>query len=149
MAQTTAAMSWKDCKIEFSTDGSTYTDASGYANSVAVSGGERVTGAAYTTTGDTPIIKAGKRGPVTVTANVVYTETSSEFYDTANDAYEAASAFYLRWSPGGGSTGDLQYATSSGFVKSPVYPSGSADSGDPMMIDVVVEVASITEATVT
>lgn len=148
MAQTTTAMSFAAANIGFSNDGSSWTDASGYAGMVQVEGGERVTGAAYTADGDTAIIKAGKRGPLTVRARIVYTEAADEGYDDANDAYEAGSAFYLRWSPGGGASGDLGYTTSAGYIKQPVYPSGDVESGDPITVEVVLECASVTESTV-
>ena len=150
MAQTTGAMSFVAAYLGMSTDGSTWTEVSGYANQVQVSGGERVTGAAYTADGDTAIIKSGKRGPLTVTVSAIYTEAANEAYDEVNDQYETAGggALYLRWSPGGGGSGDLGYTTSAGVVKQPVYPSGDAASGDPIMVELVVECASVTESTI-
>ena len=148
MAQTTDGMSFTAPNVGISTDGSSWTDISGFAAMVDLSGGDRNTGVVYTADGDTAIIKGGKRTPVTVTASVVYTETASEPYDTVNDAYEAGTALYLRWSPGGGDSGDLGYTTSAGIVKSPVYPTGEVETGDPIMVDIVIEVASITEAAV-
>jgi len=141
-------MSFAAAYIGMSTDGSAWVEISGYAGMVSVDGGERITGAAYTADGDTAIIKAGKRAPLTVTARVVYTEISNEGYDEANDAYEAGSAFYLRWSPGGGASGDLGYTTSSGIIKQPVYPAGDVESGDPITVELVVECASVTESSI-
>ena len=149
MAQTTGGMSFKDAAIFQSTDGSTWTsDISGIANMVEVSGGERSTGEAYTADGDTAIITRGKRAPLTVTVRGVYTETANELYDEANDAYEGGTDYYIRWSPLGDDATELRYTTSAGTVKNPVYPSGDASSGDALIVEVVVECASITEATV-
>lgn len=148
MAQTTSAETFTDAYIAQSTDGSTWVDISGYSNRVSLSGGERQTGTAYTADGDTAIIKAGKRQPITVTVQALYTETANEAYDESNDAYEGASAYYLRWAPDGNASGNLQYTTSVGIVKNPVYPQGDAASGDPIAIDIVVECASVTEATI-
>lgn len=148
MAQTTGAVSFKDVYIGMSTDGSSWTDISGYSNAVSHSGGERQTGSAYTADGDTAIITRGKRQPITVTVRAVYTEAANQAYDEANDAYEGGTDFYLRWSPKGDDSTELRYTTSAGTVKNPVYPQGDASNGDPVMIDLVVECASITETTV-
>ena len=149
MAQTTDAMSMKDCKLEMSINGTDWDDISGMSNSVRVEGGERLTGHRYTMDGDTPIIKAGKRAPLMVVANVIYTETGDEAYDEANDAYEGGTDFYLRWSPAGGDSGELQYTTGAGIVKAPVYPGGETESGDPINVDIQLEVPLISEAAVT
>ena len=148
MAQTTSGMSGADISVGLSTDGTNFTDVSGFANSVEKDGGERVTGNAFTFDGDIAIIKAGKRDPITVTIRGVYTETASEFYDMVVDAYEAGSDLYARWSPGGGDAGDLGYTTGAGIVKSAPYPVGNADEGEPIMVECVLEVASIAEAAI-
>ena len=128
MTQATGGMSFASHYVGFSANGSAWTDVSGYSNSVSVSGGERVTGTAYTADGDTAIIKNGKRQPLTVTVRIVYTETSSQAYDMAKDAYEVAGGgpFYVRWSPGGGDAADLGFTSSLGVVKTALYPQGSA-----------------------
>ena len=148
MTQTTGAMSPQNMYVGFSTNGSSWTEASGYANAVAVGGGERQTGEAYTFDGNTPIVKYGKLGYLTVTVTGIYTEAAAELYNTAQTAYEAGSAFYVRWSPGGGDAGDLGYTTSEGTVINPPYPAGAADTPDPIMIEIVVNVGSVTESTI-
>lgn len=150
MAQTTAAISWRDCKIEMNTvSGSAgWTDISGFANSVAVSGGDRDIGALKTLSGDTPIIAGGKRNPLDVTVKVAYTEGATEPHVVATNVYEASgSSLYLRWAPSGSSAGKKLFTTSAGIVKSPVYPQGGADSGDPVTVDITITVASITPST--
>jgi len=148
MAQTTGGMSPTNMSVWTSPDGSTWTDVSGYANSVELDGGERETGNAYTFDGDTAIIKAGKRAPITVTVRGVYTETADEFYDEVVDAYEAGTDFYIRWSPGGGDAGDLGYTTSAGIVKNAPYPTGATDDATPVMTELVLECSSVTEAAI-
>ena len=148
MAQTSEYYSMADAKVEFSVNGSTWTDASGMGSEVSVDGGERNTSSAFTFSGDTPIITKGKRTAITVTVNSVYTETATDIRKIAQTAYEAGSAFYVRWSPQGGNTGDLQFTTSIGIVKQALYPTGNAESGEAIMSSVVVEVASISEAAV-
>lgn len=148
MAQTTGGMSANAMYVGLSTDGSTWTDVSGYANNVVPSGGERQTGEAFTFDGNTPIVKYGKLGYITVTITGVYTEEANKLYALAKAAYEAGSALYARWSPGGGDSGDYGYTTSVGTVVNPVYPAGSADTPDPILIEVVMNVGSITQSTI-
>lgn len=148
MTQTASAISGKDCFISFGTNTASLTDISGFTGSVEVSGGERDTAGTKTFDGDTAILTAGKRNPITVTARAVYTETASEPYKLAVSCYENGTACYIRWSPKGDDAAELRYTTSAGYIKNPVYPSASADSADAMMIEIVLECASITEATV-
>lgn len=149
MTQTTGGLSWVDAEIEISTDGAAYTDISGHSNSVEIAGGERVTGAAYTADGDTAIIKRGKRQPLTVTVNVIYTEPTNSPYNTFQTAYESPTGrIDFRWSPAGGDGSELQYTSSAGIPKQPPYPVGNSDSGDPLMVSLVIECASISEASV-
>jgi hypothetical protein len=141
-------MSAFEMYVGFSTDGATFTEVSGAANSVEISGGERVTGSQPTFTGDTMILKKGKRGTITVTVRGVYTPDADEVYALAKTSYESGGTFYVRWSPGGGDAGDVGYTTSAGIIKNPPYPGGSADSGDPILTEVQVECASVTVATI-
>lgn len=146
--QTTGAMSGFDMYLAYSTDGATWVDCSGNNNSVKVDGGVRQTGSTHTFLGDTPLIKGGKRDPITVTFRAVYTEKATEIYTIAKTAYEAGSAMYLRWSPGGGDAGDLGYTTDRGYVKNPPYPGGEAAGGDPLLVEVVLETPKITQSTI-
>ena len=146
--QTTGGMSAYDMYVAFSTNGSAWTDVCGAANAVEISGGERVTGAQPTFCGDTMILKRGKRGTLTVTVRGVFSADADEVYSLAQTAYEAGSAFYVRWSPGGGDAGDLGFTTSAGIVKNAPYPGGSADSGDPILTEVQLEVEYVTESTI-
>lgn len=148
MAQTTGGLSWVDAEIEFSSDGgSTWSDISGFTNSLEVSGGERVTGAAYTADGDTAVITRGKRQPLTITVNALWTDLATDdprpLYQTA---YESATGdVRFRWSPEGGDATEVQYTSSAGIPITPVYMGGASDSGDPIMITMTIECASITE----
>lgn len=149
--QSTGAMSPVDVYVAFSADGSTWVDVSGTANSVQVSGGERVTGAAYTFAGDTPILKRGKKGPITITCRAVYDENATNAFQKALTSYDTAGGgdFYVRWSPGGGDAGDFGYTSSVGTVKSCVYPSADvAASGDPILFEIVVECGTVLKSTI-
>ncbi|MFA6271162.1 MAG: hypothetical protein WC657_08215 [Candidatus Paceibacterota bacterium] len=148
MAQTTGGMSANDMYVGVSTDGSTWYDVSGSVGSVLPSGGERQSGEAFTFDGNTPIVKYGKLGYMTVTLRGVYTPDADELYAKAIAAYEAGSAFYARWSPAGGDAGDIGYTTSVGTVVSHVYPGGEASTPDPILIEVVLHVGSITKSVI-
>jgi hypothetical protein len=134
--------------VGFSTDGATWVDASGYSNAVSISDGGRETGEVFTFDGDTPILKAGKRAALTITVTGVYTETAAHLFTVANTAYTAGSALYVRWSPGGGDSGDVGYTSSAGIVTNAIYPSGEADSADAILFEVEVKCASVTKAAI-
>jgi len=148
MAQTTGGISFKSNKIEISTNGTTWADISGFANSVSVDGGDRQTGEAYTYDGDTAIIAIGKREPVEVTVRVVYTEGTGDPFETVRAAYEGGTNLYVRWSPKGGTAGNFQFATGAGYVTAFGYPVGEAGSGDPVLVEFTVMAASITKSAV-
>ena len=148
MAQTTGGLSFKDNKVETSPDNSNWTDISGFASTISVDGGERITGIKFTFDGDTAILRSSKRGPLTVTVNIAYTEGASDPTEVIRAIYEAGSDFYMRWSPKGGDSTEFLYTTDAGVVKSPLYPGGDAESGEPAMIDFVLETPSITKSAV-
>lgn len=146
MSQTTGQISFKDCKVETSLNGSSWTDISGFAASVMVDGGERMIGKEFTFDGDTPLMTGGKRDLLEVTVKSVYTEGASDPIEVFRAAYEACSAMYLRWSPKNGQAGEFQYTTGAGIVKTSTYPSGEAESPDPVTLEVTVAVPSIAKS---
>lgn len=153
MAQTASAITFKDCQVWYSTDGSTtWTDCSGFASEVAVTGGERVTGEAYTFDGDTAIIGQAKRGPLSITATMVYTEGATDPTGVLRDYYTAGSSIALRWSPRGlvaGLTGENVYTSAFTYarIKNLGYPAGAANSGDPLVVALDIVTPSITKTT--
>ena len=149
MAQTTRAMSGRSAYIAWSTGGTTFTDISGWSNSVNVDGGERNTGSAFTADTDTPIVLRGKREPLGVTVRALYTEVSTDPYKRFETAYEGASDFYIRWAPAGNTSGNMQYTTSAGTIKSPPYQAvEDVGDGEALVVEMELECASITEAVI-
>lgn len=148
MAQTTGAISFKDVKIEVSTDGNSWTDISGFANNIKLKGFTRNTGEYYTASGDTAILKAGKRKPGTITIECAYTEGAAEPYAIFDTAYSTPSDVYARWSPKGGSTGQKRFTSSVGIVSEPVYAVGDVEKGDIVKINCTLECVSITPSTI-
>jgi hypothetical protein len=148
MAQTTGGISFVNCKVEFSTNGSSWTDVSGFASTIDLGGGARATGEAYTFDGLNAIVRRGKAESYEITVEVIYTEGAGEAYALAKAAYENGTDLYVRWSPKGGTSGNKQFATSPGIVTDPPYPKGEAGSGDPVLISVKLKCTTITESTV-
>lgn len=162
MAQTTGAIAGSAAKVEYSLDASgttgTWVNFSGYAASVDISGGEQATGSMMTLDGDAAILRnSNKTAPFTVTISVVYTETDSQPWDAIWDRFKGATkTIALRWSPSGGAGGTVQYATTDTAKTNPVLspiisctpPGVAAESGDPLMFELVVECADILKSTV-
>ena len=148
MAQTTAAISGAANVLEYSTDGSSWTDISGFAQSVTVDPQNRMNGVAYTFDGDTGIVTFGKLEPVPITANVVYTEDASSVYEALLAIHQTAGGgtIYLRWTPKGATAGSSVFTTPATKISAfPPGPSVDASTGDPVMCEFTVgPVASLT-----
>ena len=147
MAQTTDAISARAYKIEISTDGSSWTEISGYANTIAPGGGARMAGDAYTFDGDTAITTVGKREPFDITISILYTEGGSDPVETIRGWDEAATQVYVRYSPAGGATGDFQYTAQGYFTEAP-KPEGDASSGDPVLVEMVFHTPELVKSVV-
>lgn len=150
MAQDTGGMSFVDAEIRISADGDTYTDISGFANTLTVSGGERNFGEFFTADGDTPVLRAGKRVSLNVTVVILYTEGTADPTEVLRGYYETAggSDLYVDWSPAGGDSTEFRYETSAGILLSPTYPSGDPEPGDPLSIEFSVQCATITKSAI-
>jgi len=150
MTQTTDSIWGGAAKVEFSSDGSDWTDISGHGNSVLPSPVERRQGEAYTFSGEYPIVKVGKRNSISIDVRIVYTEESADAFELARAQFEAAGGgtAYLRWSPAGGSGGDKQYTTDAGFVRVFPYPPVDAEEDGPMMVAFTIQCAQIISSTV-
>ncbi len=148
MAQTSDGISFRDCKIEISPNGTTWTDISGFANALEIGGGERQVGEMFTFDGDTAIIRGGKRNPLEITVKAVYTEGTNDPYETVRAAYEAGSNLYVRWSPKGGQNGEFQFASDAGIVTDAPYPGGEAESGDVVLFEFTIKTPKVTKSVV-
>lgn len=149
MAQTTNQKSARNAVVEYSTNGSSWTDCSGFANTVAWDGGERGTGNTKTFDGDTPAHTRGKRDESTVNLGVLYTEGSTDVARAAHSAWKNGSDFYLRWAPLGSTTGNTRYTTTAGTVKNPVHPTEiDANSADALACEIVLECADVADAAI-
>lgn len=134
MTQITGQLSMACGKIEVSTDGITWHDISGASQSITGVTQTRMSGEAYTQDGDTAVITAGKRAPMTPTVTVIYTESNTEAWKRAFDEFTAACGdpLYHRWSPGGGDIGDWRFYTPAPVITSFDYPTLDAADGSPI-----------------
>lgn len=141
------AYTMKNCKVEFSTNGSTWTDVSTDANSVTMSGFDLET-EAVGVFGDTKKQQTvGGYAIGTITIRAMYAETTSSAWGLAHTAYTGRSGLYVRWSPRGGTTGQYKFTSDLGYVKSPVWPTGE-DGAAALMPEVVLETPFVTQGTV-
>ena len=149
MTQATGAQSFFEAMVELNPGGlpGAWVDVSGWDCAVADSGGERQTGEAYTTDGDTAIIGVGKRQPHDITVRAVYTEGPTDPYALALAAKDNHTVLQVRWSPFGGDVGEKRYTTNSvySFVTSCPPPVGEAGSGDPIVVEFVIHTSDVTQ----
>lgn len=133
MAQITGAISSKDFKIETSVDGAVWEDQSGTAINIDPGDIERAVGSKKTFDGDTAIVTSGKLEPMEIKVEFVYTEGASDLFTDAYNAQFNNTAFYVRWHPRHGESGEFKYTTASGFVSKLSAPPGDSESGDPVV----------------
>jgi len=135
--------------VEYSLNGSTWTDMSGVLASVTPGGGEREIGTIFTADGDTPIVKPGKRNEFELTVRIVYTEGVSEPAKVLRDAWRNATPIYFRYAPKGDTVGNYQFTTTQGYVRSPSLPEGEVQDGTPVAVEFTLVVPDFTEAAIT
>jgi len=153
MTQTTGAKSFCAAIVEYNTSGTTWTVMQGFLAAVAVSGGDRNTGEAYTTDGDTPIVRAGKRTPLEVTVRYVYTEGATDPFEILRTQYETdcGGQANIRWSVGGTSTDFLFTVETTDLASHLVafgYPQGEAEAGEPIVNEFMVRTQKIIKGVV-
>ena len=111
MAQTTGATTARAATVGVSSDGSSWTDISGFAMSVTGQSQDRMSGEVYTFDGDTAIIGAGKREPEEIEISYVYTEGGSDPFEVIRAVFENATAYYFRWTVKAATTGNFRFTT--------------------------------------
>jgi len=161
MAQTTTAVSQSNFEVQFSDDGTSWTDVSGVATSVSVSGHEQQIGSINTATGDGPIVTASQKySAADITVSMVYTKTSEEGFDMAMDQWESTDkVIYVRYAPEGGigtvvgnDVFTLSNAAGSAFaapIVSILPPALDAGTGEPAMVSLTVRAPKVTRGTTT
>lgn len=148
MAQTTTAQSGVAGLVEFSTNGSSWTDISGSISSVDPGEQAKDAGEEYTLTGDYAVLGEGKFKPIDVTAKGVWTPTSGEAWAVVVAAWAAKGKVYLRWSPQGGASGTKRYTTDAGYMTSLMWPKTDANDAKPIPCGFKLKTPKITESTI-
>lgn len=133
MPQVTGAMTSRELVVEISTNGTVWTGVSGAATNITPSGGGRTTGETYTYDGDNPIITVGKIQPFELGVTAVYTEGTSDLFETVRPIFESGGDLWMRWAPRGGQSGEFMFTTGAGKVTALTYPSSPANDGAPIM----------------
>jgi len=135
-------MSGVDVIVEWTNDGSNWTAITGSVSAISLSGFARQSGEAYTGDGDHAIVGRGKREPIEITVDCVYTETAAEAFvynwgefDTDNGDWVK-----IRWNY---QTGGSTYTSTSGVIVNCLPPSAEAAPGDPLMASATIKCASI------
>lgn len=141
------AYTMKNCKVEFSTNNSTWTDISDESNSVTMSGFELETEATPVFGESKKVQTVGGYALGTITIRTMYAETTTGAWGLADAAYNGRTALYVRWSPRGGTTGQYLYTSDAGYVKNPVWPVGE-DGAAAIMPECVIETPFVTKTTV-
>lgn len=138
MTQTTGAFNIRNCKVEVSVNGSSWTDISGSAAGLEAPEQVRVADYQHTLDGDAAIVLPGKLEPTEVTCKFVHTEVASEAAEVLRTAFEndGTGVIYFRYTPRGATTGNYIYTACKDAgtalacpVSSFVYP-GASEAND-------------------
>ena len=139
MAQTTAATSSVASKVEVYSSGQ-WVDVSGSTNQVNNPEQARMSGEGYTFTGDTAIVKGGKREPIEVGFRCIYTEEAAEAFEILRGYCEAT----------GGTDTDIRWTVKTkvftitdGVVTRLQYPAADATDANPVMCEFSVRTGAL------
>lgn len=150
MTQTIGAKSMRNVDVHFSTTSSwLWTEISNTWNMLEVSGGDRITGEAYTADGETSILLYGKLEPYELTGRFVYSEISTEAFTLLEAVYAAGSDLRLSWAPGGWATDNLLFRTNTCNITTFNYPGGDVSDGAPILIEFGIRCSDISYAKMT
>lgn len=147
MAQSTGGTAGVNAKVEFSVNGSSWTDISGSSSSVDPGEQPGMSGEAYTFSGDNAVVTAGKNEPIEIDVKILYTETAGEAFEVVRAQFQTTGrAAYLRWSPKGGTTGQFLFTSAAGVLTGISWPPSDAGDGKPIMAGFKIKVPSITKS---
>lgn len=143
------AINFNDCEVEvdLTPSSSAYANIDSWTSEIAVTDEEVDTTETYTFTHTGAIIFTGNVKPQDVTCTVVYTEDTTDPYQNIK-GHTMGAAMDARWSPKGGSTGNLQFTTSGGKLVRRGYPQGAADGSTATTFPFTVRASSIAMGTI-
>lgn len=133
MAQTVDYLSLTDGDIEVAAASSgTWVNISGSANSIDAPEQPRMVADDYTLDGDTAVITTGKREPMDIVVNALYTEHATETWETIRPWFQTGARVDLRWSPKGiGAVTRNVFTALNVPITSLVYPGLNASEANP------------------
>lgn len=135
-------------KVEYSTNGTTWTDCSDAALTIEPGGGERATGHVNPADG-TVVATTGDRALETLNVSGLYSEVTASLYRTMRSALENNTLFCLRWSKTG-TVGELRHTTNTTYSYiSSCPPAGRPGGGEPLTFAATIITAGVTHATIT
>lgn len=148
MAQTTAGLSFVAAKVFISDDiGVSWIDLTPYASSVATGGGERSAGEVNTLDSALPIVKGGDRASSTATVRFAYTEEADPGPWAVLEAIHAGDGeMEVQWGPAGAGGGGFWFHADKAILTNLTYPGGEAGTGDPIVCEFVVKVATLAKS---
>lgn len=153
MPQTNDAIPLACELLEIATDANCagWVDISGSSQTLGGTDQSRISDQAYTLDGDGAIITAGKKEPMELVVEIVYTETAGEAFELVRAAWETGGCrgrACLRWSPAGGNIGDFIFTTDRGYLINFIYPPADATAGGPIMVGFTLKASEITTSVV-
>ncbi len=138
---------FRDCYLQISADASNWADLSTSGTvQIPAGAGLRPLTYKYPYGSDTAIIVGGKRPPLRLIVTYNYTDATVD--NTIRTAYEAKSAFYVRFAPRGNATGNFLYTSSAGIITTPPIPEGERHSGTIVLNRFTFETPGYTKSTI-
>jgi len=138
---------FRDCYVQVSTNGSSWTDLSDSATvEIPTGSGKRPTTSLRPYGFDVDIIVPGRRPPLKLIITYNYADAAID--TTILTAYEAGSAFYVRFAPRGNAPGNFLYTSDAGIITSPPTPEGQRHSGTTVLARFTFETPKTTRTTI-
>jgi hypothetical protein len=143
------AIQGNDCEVEvdLTPDSSSFANIDSWTTSVSINDLTVSTTEEYTFTHTGPIVFSGNPGPREVTVTCVYTEGATDPWTNIN-SHSIGTDMDIRWSIGGGSSGDLQYTTSGGLLTNVSPPQPVADGSTSLKFSFTVKASSVSTGTI-
>ncbi len=129
--------------VEYSLDGTTWTDISGDTSGIRAQGGERKIGSWSDFRNDAPAVVVGKRGPMVVTVSLAYDDRDTQVCQAFLDYQRNKTPLYLRWCPYGASGSKWLTTSPACALLSVEHPTARALAGDPLMVSARVRCSEI------
>lgn len=142
MALYTDPISFSNNDFYYSTDGSSWTEKSGEAGTIAMA--DFAANQATFGTGEGFVVARGRNGPGTITVTAGYSETAGSLFRVSETAYLNQTDLYFRWIPKGTTTGNRRYTTARGVVTNQPMPVGDPGAGDVATVDINLYTGAVT-----